>query len=168
MPRHKGFSVAGLISIFFLGTIFLCIKFSYAIPFQQDTNQFQGERIKIEPPRSNRIGQLIVTLKLPEGYELFRNANSHLKVFSADGKYSRQDKIFELKSNFPVYQEIHGDKLYVELILNYCKHGKDGMCLLKNILFEIPLVTKMNGEFIEEDIQLDYVASSHLNSPGVK
>jgi len=47
--------------------------------------------------------------------------------------------IDDLEVIIPINKNIKEKTLYVELALYYCKEGDDGLCLIQNNLFEIPL-----------------------------
>ncbi len=98
-----------------------------------------AEKIRLQCPQSADISDIHLQLEFPEGYELLIKAKPYLRIFTADGQIDDKLDITSLTPSFKIAQEVPSDMLYAELNLYYCKHGDEGLCLIRNILFEIPL-----------------------------
>jgi len=137
----------------FIIVIFYSIKIveSALIP---DITNFFGERVSLSQPQSAKIGKLRLNVQLPADYKLLIKANSQIHLFTLDGKLSRKISLKGTSTVVPVNREIRADKLYVELALYYCKKGKEGLCLIKKVLFDVPIQKSKNSEEFALDYQV--------------
>jgi len=104
-----------------------------------DVNNFFGERVSLSQPQSSKIGKLRLSVQLPTDYKLLVKANPQVHLFTLDGKFSKRISFKETSVVVPINREILSDKIYVELALYYCKQGKEGLCLIKKVLFDVPI-----------------------------
>lgn len=123
---------------------FVFNKDDYKDIIQVDNNNFKSAKI------------LQLNLKLPKGYKLNELAPNQIRIFTADGAYVVEDSITSpvVKTKIDIPENY--DKLYAELAVYYCRKDNEGLCLIKNILYEINHSEKRkNGQ-----IRLDYVLQS--------
>lgn len=136
--------------------IFLGSSFAYSQPLCEippaTSEQFFGDHVYIQHTFSSRIGRLKFSVVLPEGFQLLSKAGSTLKILDSDKKTVAQFPIKALQSSWKLNRVFGPDKFYVRVLLHYCRKGKAGVCLIKDVLFEIPLNSKTNLE----DVALDY------------
>lgn len=117
-----------------------------------DLANFRGDKIRSESiaPTAN---QLKFKFVIPETYKLNDLAPSQIRLFSEDGKLIESQPVKNLEQTLGI-KEITSDKIYADIVLYYCQKGNEGLCLIKNLLYEIP---------IEEDgktnIELEYQVS---------
>ena len=136
--------------------ISISAKAAEGVPIPDVTNFF-GERVSLSQPQSSTIEKLRLSVQLPADYKLLVKANSKIHLFTLDGKFSKKIPLKETSSIFSINREIHSDKLYVELALYYCKQGKEGLCLIKKVLFDVPIQKSSKPEELILDYQVPEV-----------
>jgi thiol-disulfide isomerase/thioredoxin len=126
------------------------------------------ERVKLEPQVvAPGAGRLLVSLQLPEGYELNAQAPSYVEL-SAEGKAvalenGRPEQTIR-NPRFPLAVPLkvtEGEGLIrATMVLYYCQHGKEGRCLFKEVRIEAPVrvVAPRAGEpaVIGSEVKLNY------------
>jgi len=152
MKRQKIFVILSI----FITFIFSSIKTveSATIP---DVVNFFGERISLSQPQSSKIGKIHLDIQLPDDYKLLPKANSQVHLFTLDGQFSKKFPLKKTSVVIPINREVRADKLYVELALYYCKEGKEGLCLIKKVLFDMPIQKSNNTEEFILNYQLPEV-----------
>ena len=116
-------------------------------------DQLAGETVRLQAQRlAPGEGQLILSLKLPDGYKLNTEAPSYV-IFSVDGAAVRLDgaksKIKIPNPRFPLTVPLkvtegvprtEGEaKVRVTLVLYYCQAQKEGLCYFKEARIEAPI-----------------------------
>lgn len=114
-----------------------------------DLADFRGDKIKSESiaPTAN---QLKFKFELPKNYKLNDLAPSQIRLFSKDGKLIKSQPIKNLEQTLEI-KETLSDKIYADISLYYCQKGNEGLCLIKNLLYEIPI-----DEDGTTDVELGY------------
>ncbi len=119
--------------------------------FQKEIDNYLGERIKVSQQAPLKIKTLNLSIKFPPNHKIAEEAKPQLKLFTLKqliGNYS----ITAPKTHLAINRRIKTDKLYVDMALFYCREGQQGMCLFKNVLFEI----SVDKEVKEGDLELRY------------
>jgi len=118
-----------------------------------DPNHYLGDHIKISKPQPGLIKQVILDITSPEGYQFIANAKPQMRLLSKNGLLLKSFDIPQLDhSRFNVNLTVPDDLLFAELSLYYCRESKRGLCLIKKILFEIPV----NHGLLPNDVFLTY------------
>ena len=112
-------------------------------------------RIFLPQTYSQKVRRLHFKLSLPKDYRLLPKAGSEIVLTSLDGQFKKNFLIRRLNSAFHVNETFHVDRLRMDANIFYCKKGNKGLCLMKNVAFDVPLVVKEQNT--PEDIQIDYV-----------
>lgn len=90
-------------------------------------------------PSSQRIGQVVLDVRLPTGCKFLSAGKSRLKIFSKDKKQIASFKVRTLNGRFKLNKKIAADVLFGSIDIYYCQEGAESMCLMKSLLFEVPL-----------------------------
>ncbi|HEX3072811.1 MAG TPA: thioredoxin-like domain-containing protein [Ignavibacteriales bacterium] len=101
-----------------------------------DINDYHGEVVKVDGVNFDNLEKINFEVKLPEGYKINEVAESGVRIFTADGSLNL-DAIFEDNS---INQEIDAaaaETIYAEAVIYYCREGNEGLCMIKDVLFEI-------------------------------
>ncbi len=98
-----------------------------------------GTKIVLRKKYSPNIRNLKLNLILPAGYQFLASANSQVKLFTKNRKLVKSFKISDLNADLVLNKSIVSESLSAEMMLYYCRQGDQGVCLIKNIIFEIPL-----------------------------
>ena len=109
--------------------------------FSPNTNE-----IKLEPQEiaANATNSLIIDVKLPAGYHLNPNAPQRYEVSIADGKNikvsSAKQKFSKLPLNVAFQTTGAGSAvLQAKMSVYYCREDNTGTCLIKTLVWKIPL-----------------------------
>jgi sugar lactone lactonase YvrE len=126
---------------------------AFAIPSKPSVtkfnlNKFKGERIRL--PARGAINQFVLNLRLDKEYQLLKPTQSSIRVYNENLAFLTKTKIEEENTTLDLSQN-DPNVAFIELTIFYCRHGKEGLCLIKNVLFEIPI----NGE-PSSDLNLEY------------
>ncbi|MGE5457952.1 MAG: thioredoxin-like domain-containing protein, partial [Methanococcaceae archaeon] len=104
--------------------------------FSFDRKNFDGEIRQVDNFNINGLGRVTLKINLPDGYELNSLAPGELKVFTEDGKINLSTKVNSAISSVLAENKNFSGKLLAEALIYYCKEGNEGLCLIKDILFE--------------------------------
>ncbi|MDP4175856.1 MAG: thioredoxin-like domain-containing protein [Bacteroidota bacterium] len=121
-------------------------------PFVFNKSDFKGETKIVNDVNLAMLKNINLNLTLPAGYHLNSLAPSELKVFSKDGKINIGKKITSNNIMLDLENPGHIDKLYAEMVVYYCREGNEGLCLIKDVLYEI----NNSSSSKQEDLKLDY------------
>jgi len=119
--------------------------------FRED---FIGERILVNHVHSSFIEKLNLSIDLPNGHKLFQHPQSAVKLFTENGPVETF-ALTKPSQTFLVYKEILDSPLYAEVDLYYCREGKESLCIIKHILYEIT----MDQDLPAHDLNLRYSLS---------
>ena len=151
--RNVMLSFLCLLNFLFLTTV------SFAALSQEkffNPDAFFGERIDVGGTKSARINSIRLILQFPRDHKMLFHAKPSMKLFTQEGKFIKEFPIRKNSSSFTLNKRIPSEKLYCEVELYYCREGSEGMCLLKNLLFEI----KLDKNLPADDIFLAYTVSA--------
>lgn len=143
--------------IFFCLVLSVFTSCSYAQNMEEgselllDTENFVGEWIKVKRTYSSHIKSINLFINLPENHKLLAKARPYLRVFTPNGML-QEFPLQNLDDSYIFNQWILENTAYFELALYYCADTKEGLCLIKNIVFEVNL----NGSLEPENINLSY------------
>ncbi|OGX30998.1 MAG: hypothetical protein A2787_02660 [Omnitrophica WOR_2 bacterium RIFCSPHIGHO2_01_FULL_48_9] len=140
---------------YFLFVILLtCVTVVGAEERVTDFNKWNGTKVKISQPQAARINQIIVDVKFPPQHELLTDVTPkpHLRLYNSAGKQLAAFDLTGPSQKFKFKRQIKSDKLFAELTLFYCKTGDQGLCLMKNVLFEVSLDKKLP----QQDLTLNF------------
>lgn len=117
-----------------------------------DEKNFVGEIVTLDREYSRKIAKIILDIRLPDGAQLLDLRQSHVRVFSGDRSWFSQSVIAGVLTEVPIEREVASDLFYADVMLYYCLKGPKFVCIMKPILFKVPL-----GSFPKyEDIRIDY------------
>ncbi len=104
-----------------------------------------AEKITLDTPHSYNIRKFNLTINLPSGYQLVNIADPHVLLHTKGSGLLRQFSLTAGKNSFVLNERVDANILYAELMLYYCtpKQQQKGICITKNVIFEIPLDTKL-------------------------
>ncbi len=117
-----------------------------------DPSQFFGERLKLADPISRKVNQINLNLGFPLGYKLIDETPSKLKVYTQVGEKIAEFSFKKESALFKLNKTIKSNGLWIEVSLYYCKQTDTGLCLMRNVLYEVPLEFKKK----KENIHLKY------------
>ena len=117
-----------------------------------DPDHFFGQRIAFQGTKSANVRTIRLVLQFPRGYKMFFHAKPSMKLFTKEGVFIKEFPIEKNSDSYPFDEGIPSEQLYAQIGLYYCKEGEEGMCLLKNLLFEITLDKNLSAD----DIFLTY------------
>ena len=117
-----------------------------------DLDHFRGDKIALHGEHSSQIKNIHLKLELPDGHKILIDAGSSLRIFFKEGRASGTFPLHDLDENFVINEKFSDDKIFAELILYYCREGERGLCLMRNVLFEITL----DGALPPEDLSIHY------------
>jgi len=117
----------------------------------QETVYFH-EVITLDELQSNRINNLTIDIKMPENYKLLVDAKPMVVLKQSNGEILKTLLLSKTRDEFTINKRIKGKELRAELHLFYCSIGNEGMCLIKNILYKIPVKKSK----IEKSVNLQY------------
>ncbi len=117
-----------------------------------DAENFFGQRIAFQGIKSAQVRTIRLVLQFPRGYKMLFHAKPSMKLFTKEGVFLKEFLIKKNSDSFLLNQKISSEQLYAQIGLYYCKEGDEGMCLLKNLLFEISLDKNLPAD----DIFLTY------------
>jgi len=104
-----------------------------------DFNNFIGDKVILDRKQAAAIQNLNLSLDLPKEHKILAKANPFIRLFTKDGTILKTLDIKENMDSYYVDQDIMSDTLYAEMVLYYCREGKEALCLVRNVLFQIPL-----------------------------
>jgi thiol-disulfide isomerase/thioredoxin len=120
--------------------------------FSPNTNE-----TKLEPQEvaANAANSLVFNIKLPEGYHLNPNAPQRYEVSVADGKNIKianaKQKFAKLPLNVPFQTTTAGSAvLQARMSVYYCREDNTGTCLIKTLVWKIPLNVVANKKASKE------------------
>ena len=131
--------------------------------------KFPGETLELEPrPRvvATGKGSLTLSLEVPVGYKLTREAPSRV-VVSVDGNVvsfegEESERTFE-NPKFPLTVSLRigeGEgRVRATLVLHYCRTGKESLCYFKEAQLNVPI--KSSREAGTSDIKVTYVLDAN-------
>ena len=111
-------------------------------------SEFVGERITLKGSQSSLLIGVTVNLQLPKNHKLLLKAKPNIQLFTRNeliGKFTIQNNT----SNFLIGKEILSDKLFAELDLYYCREGNTGLCIIKKVLYEIPIRKGVESQMLK-------------------
>ncbi|MGE5402445.1 MAG: hypothetical protein ACM3S2_18775, partial [Ignavibacteriales bacterium] len=100
-------------------------------------NNFNGEKKIINGVNLRALKNISLSLTLQKDYELNPQAPSQIRIFSEDGSINLNQKITAVNTSINAGSLAGKDKLYAEMVIYYCKEGSEGLCLIKDVLFEL-------------------------------
>lgn len=92
-------------------------------------------------------------LQFANGYELLVPNQSSIRIYNSNGEFLLKKDIEMGKTTIPIAQLIDG-RVYIELTVYYCRHGQGGICLFKNILYELPIDAASSSHELKIDLTL--------------
>ncbi len=116
-----------------------------------DLAKFTGQRITLNP-HGSRIEDIVFDLEFPAEHELLKESDPYIRILTADGNIILESPINGTHLRIKLNEQIDAQKIYVDAVVYYCRHGKGTMCLFKNILFEVPLTPTQQPE----DLNITY------------
>ena len=117
---------------------------------------FVGDRILWPQRVSAQLRNLTVQLIFPPEHKLLNEAGPHVQLFTMDGKFNETFAIAGAVSQIKVGKRVNADVLYAKLDIYYCREGALPLCLIKNVLYEIPLVRNQDPEDMNIIYQIPY------------
>ena len=120
--------------------------------FYFDFDSFMGEKIVLEEKHSAQITKLNLKITLPDQYQLLPKANPTARLFTKEQDLLKTIPITETMSSSPINEIIVSETLYAQLSLFYCRDAPKGLCIIKEVLFEIPIDKQLSPS----DLELSY------------
>ncbi|MGE5353336.1 MAG: thioredoxin-like domain-containing protein [Acidobacteriota bacterium] len=106
-------------------------------PFAFNEKEFNGDKEVLSGVNISKLKTMSLNLSFQNNYELNHEAPSKIRIFSPDGKVNLEKSITSPKTEIDLSGLNGVDKLYSEMVVYYCKEGNEGLCLIKDVLFEI-------------------------------
>src|SRR5689334_1904779 len=97
-----------------------------------------AKRVVIEEPVSPQVNSLHLQLKMEDKLQILPDAAPFIALYSEDNNFVKKFTIEHGDEDFIVNEEFKGQKLLAKMALYYCEEGNLGLCLMKNVIFEIP------------------------------
>lgn len=120
-----------------------------------EREKFKGDIVQISNVNLNRLRGIELKLSLPDGYKLNPLAPNHIKIYSPAGEQLSTEKIEKLKTKISFGHPFFQSRLYAEAVVYYCMEDNEGLCLIKDILFELNHSTENKNEGIEITYQVE-------------
>lgn len=106
-------------------------------PFSFSMKDFHGEKEVLDGVNISDLKNVSLNLSFQDNYKLNAEAPGRIRLFSENGKVNIDKSITSAKVEFDPKSLKEADKLYAEMVVYYCKEGNEGLCLVKDVLFEI-------------------------------
>jgi|GEM_PF-5343578 len=94
-----------------------------------------------------------LNLHLEPSYELLQPTQSFIKVSDADGRVLAQAKVRSLKTKL-VWKETPRGKVFIQAKIYFCRHTAQGLCLVKDFRFEVPVKGKAQKGPLKLELRL--------------
>ncbi|HEX2869200.1 MAG TPA: NHL repeat-containing protein [Ignavibacteriales bacterium] len=105
--------------------------------FAFNEKDFHGDKEVLSGVNLSKLKAINLNLSFQNNYGLNHEAPSKIRIFSKDGKINLEKNITSPKMKIDLAGLNGTDKLYSEMVVYYCKEGNEGLCLIKDVLFEI-------------------------------
>jgi DNA-binding beta-propeller fold protein YncE len=105
--------------------------------FTFNEKDFNGDKEVLSGVNLSKLKTISLNLAFQNNYGLNHEAPSKIRIFSADGKVNLEKNITSPKTEVELAGLNGQDRLYSEVVVYYCKEGNEGLCLIKDVLFEI-------------------------------
>lgn len=119
--------------------------------FTFNEKEFNGDKEVVNGVNLSKLKTISLKLSFQNNYGLNSEAPSKIRIFSRDGKVNVEKNITSPKTEIELSGLNGTDKLYSEMVVYYCKEGNEGLCLIKDVLFEIN-----NSPEGREHLELNY------------
>ena len=136
---------------FFFGpALVMLMVFGFFAPtglIQAEDKNFTGEVVQVaEQTIAPGEAELVISLVLPDGYELMREAPILAKVTSGEKRVialGEASAVTCKQPQFPLRVPLKGQTgathLQVDLVLYYCKTKGGGLCITKQVRLNLPV-----------------------------
>lgn len=127
-------------------------KLRKAVTF--NAKEFKGDKEVLDGVNLSKLRKLVLKLSFAANYGLNHEAPSKLRIFSEDGKVNIEKNITSPEMEIEL-TGLDGTaaKLYSEMVVYYCREGSEGLCLIKDVLFEI---NNAPGTREQDRLELNY------------
>ncbi|MCA9406847.1 MAG: hypothetical protein KC684_09925 [Candidatus Omnitrophica bacterium] len=98
-----------------------------------------GEVISEPIIASSSINTIHWNIIFPEDHRLLIDAKPYIRIFNRPDQDILKISLTATEGSFACNQEIKGEEVWAEIGLFYCKDGKEGLCLMQNVLYTIKI-----------------------------
>lgn len=105
-------------------------------PVTFNRDQYNGEIKTITEVNPKTLKQLQVSLELPDHFKINPLASSQIRIFMQNGELNQTKEIKSTDFNTTIDKQATSSPLYAEMVLYYCRDDNEGLCYIKNLLFE--------------------------------
>lgn len=116
-------------------------------------DSYNGEWIPLVNAKSANVQNLNLSLVLPENYKLLNSAGPYARIFTEDFTVDIIQPITDLNESYSIGQMIVADDLFVLLKIFYCQEEGEGLCITKDVLFEVILDSSLPAA----DLHINYL-----------
>ena len=115
------------------------------VPENFEAADLKGEQVSILEAKPDNLNNLKLSITLPAGHKFLTEGLNSLRLYTENGKLFKSFKIKGLNSSLTVNDHIKSKRAFAQVTLYYCREGNKGMCMVKTILFTIPLKSNDQG-----------------------
>jgi hypothetical protein len=139
-------------SLFFFFVVLFTLSFmlpkgtSAEEDFVFNFDQFIGDRIVLPEYHSSTISDFTVDVTFPPQHMLLPKAKPYARLFTKDNKLLKTLTITGEHNSITVDTTLEEEMIYAEVSLFYCRVGEQGICLMRNLLFEVYLDPQLPAE----------------------
>jgi len=91
-------------------------------------------------PHSAYINTLILQLQFPQHYELLATAPSKIEVYGEKQGLMDTYPVTSALTRISLNRVMFPANIYLKLKLYYCRKTEQGLCLIKDVVFQVPIV----------------------------
>lgn len=106
-------------------------------PMAFNRQDFKGEVVEINDVDLSSLDKIEVKFRLPVGYKVNTAAPNQMRLFTEDGNVSISHNISEPEFSLDIKKLSSRKKIFAEAVVYYCRKDNEGVCLIKDILYEI-------------------------------
>jgi len=111
------------------------------------------ETIRVSQAVSGHITGLNIQVSLPPNYQFLSEAKPFVRLFSPEDGEIAKFELEEPVGHFSLNAQVSSARVFAEVGLFYCRQGALGLCLIKKLLYDIP-VSQTGGS---ENLNLGYI-----------
>jgi hypothetical protein len=134
--------------LFVISFLFLCTSKIHAQPAD-----FVGDHIVIKQNVSQKLKEIRLNVIFPPQYKLLDEAKSHVEIMTEHAVIKAVD-VEKFPAVIKLKQKITEPYFMVKLLIYYCKDDETGMCLKKEVLYDITTSKRASLKTLNLDYQI--------------
>jgi hypothetical protein len=134
--------------LFLISLVLLFAMNVHALPAD-----FVGDHIVIKQNVSQKLKEIRVNVIFPTQYKLLDEAKSHVEIFTEHAVIKEAD-IDTFPAVIKLKDKITEPYFMVKLLIYYCRYDETGMCLKKEVLYDITTSKRSSLKKLNLDYQI--------------